>query len=65
MPYANNKGAGQPVHPQSDQCLCCLLPKQYKHILLNPKFQDSEQAGLSRTRSQISRKQVFLVTWFI
>ena len=30
MPYANNNGADQPAHPdaQSDQCLCCLLPRQ-------------------------------------
>ena len=26
MPYANNKGADQPA--QSDQCLCCSLPRQ-------------------------------------
>ena len=28
MPYANNKGADQPAHPvQSDQHLCCSLPR--------------------------------------
>ena len=28
MPYANNKGAVQPAHWQSDQCLFCLLLRQ-------------------------------------
>ena len=31
LPYANNKGADQPAHPrtstQSDQRLCCSLPR--------------------------------------
>ena len=29
LPYANNKGADQPAHPQSDQHLCCSLPRYY------------------------------------
>ena len=27
MQYANNKGADQPAHGQSDQHLCCSLPR--------------------------------------
>ena len=75
IPYANNKGADQPAHPQrtcisvqSDQCPYCLLPTESIipiHVLAKSKISRlqlvsvAEQAGLGLTWSQ-TQWQVFL-----
>ena len=58
MSYANNKGADQRAHPQSDQHLCCSLPRQYMYTCYIQSFKilassEAEQAGLNLTWSKI------------
>ena len=60
MPYANNKRADQPAHPQSDHHLCCSLLRLYDMYTCYIQISRfclasvAEQAGLSVTWSKIS-----------
>ena len=66
MPYVNNEDADQPVHLQSDQHLCYLLPRQYNassFYIWNFKplaVSVADKAGSSLTWSKLP-KTSFLV----